>query len=60
MYDNLRTTIGDELFFKALKKYYQTYKFKNATPYDLVGAFEKVGADTNGYFQSFFDGKVII
>ena len=36
------------------------YKFLNATPDDLVGAFEKVGADSNGYFESFFNGKVII
>jgi archaellum component FlaF (FlaF/FlaG flagellin family) len=60
MYDYLRTTIGDERFFTALKKYYKNYKFLNATPDDLVGAFEKVGADSNGFFESFFDGKVII
>ncbi len=60
MYDYLRQTIGDELFFKGLKRYYSDYKFKNATPYDLVGAFEKTGGSANGFFQSFFDGKVII
>lgn len=60
MYDNLRRSIGDEKFFKALKKYYADYKYKNATPDDLVGAFEKTGADTNGYFESFYNGKVII
>ena len=60
MYDYLRKSVGDQTFFKGLKKYYSTYYMKNATPYDLVGAFEKVGADSNGFFQSFFDGKVII
>ena len=60
MYDNLRTTIGDTRFFSGLKRYYQNYKYKNAKPDDLVGAFEKTGADTNGFFQSFFEGKVII
>ena len=60
MYDYLRTTIGDERFFKGLKNYYSQYCFKNAGPYDIVGVFEKTGADTNGYFQSFYDGKVII
>ncbi|MBE5753968.1 MAG: M1 family metallopeptidase [Clostridiales bacterium] len=60
MYDYLRTTIGDKRFFKSLKDYYEKYKFDCATPYDLVGVFEKSGADTNGFFQSFFDGKVII
>ena len=60
MYDSLRNTIGDERFFKALKRYYSQYKFKNVQPDDLVGAFEKVGADTNGFFKSFFDGTAII
>lgn len=60
MYDNLRTTVGDERFFKGLKRYFDEYKFKNTTPDDLVGCFEKIGAGTNGFFESFFDGKVII
>ncbi|MBE7081921.1 MAG: M1 family metallopeptidase [Clostridiales bacterium] len=60
MYDNLRTTIGDGRFFSGLKRYYNNYKYKNAKPDDMVGAFEKIGAGTNGFFQSFFDGKVII
>ncbi len=60
MYDYLRESIGDETFFKSLKKYYSDYSFKNATPDDLVGAFEKCGSSANGFFQSFFDGKVII
>lgn len=60
MYDYLRETVGDSKFFKGLKKYYETYKFKNAVPDDLVGVYEKLGADSNGFFESFFDGKVII
>ena len=60
MYDGIRKTVGDTRFFASLKRYYSGYKFKNASPHDLVGAFEKTGSDTNGYFQSFFDGKVII
>ena len=60
MYDYLRTTIGDKAFFKGLNKYYKDYSFKQATPDDLVGCFEKIGADANGFFNSFFEGKVII
>lgn len=60
MYDTIRQTIGDERFFNSLKRYYNDYKFKNATPDDLMGAFEKTGADTNGIFESFFLGKAII
>lgn len=60
MYEELRKSIGDDTFFKSLKKYYSDFKFKNATPDDLVGAFEKCGADSNGFFESFFNGKVIL
>ncbi len=60
MYDDLRETIGDNKFFQGLKRYYEEFKYKNATPYDLVGIYEKIGADSNGFFQSFFDGKVIL
>ena len=60
MYDTLRTTLGEDRFFKGLKRYYETYKFKNVVPDDLVGVFEKIGADSNGFFQSFFDGTAII
>jgi aminopeptidase N len=60
MYDYLRKTIGEDKFFKGLIRYYDQYKFLNATPYDLVGSFEKVGADVNGFFESFYNGKVII
>lgn len=60
MFDYLRETIGDEAFYKGLKRYYSEYIFKNATPYDLAGVFEKIGADTNGFFDSFYLGKVIL
>ncbi len=60
MYEYLRNSVGDETFFKGLKRYFKEYSFKNATPVDLVGAFEKVGADSNGFFDGFFNGKVII
>ena len=59
MYEYLRRTAGDDRFFKGLKQYYEKYKFKNATPYDIVGVFEKIGADANGYFESFYLGKEI-
>ena len=60
MYEYLRKTAGEERFFKGVKKYYEQYKFKNAEPYDVVGVFEKVGADANGYFDTFYTGKEII
>ncbi len=60
MYDGLRKTVGEEKFFDGLRKYYKDYKFKNATPDDLIASFIKVGADAEGYLNSFFYGKAII
>ena len=60
MYDGLRNTIGEEKFFDGLRRYYKDYKFKNATPDDLIASFIKVGADAEGYLNSFFNGKAII
>ena len=60
MFEYLRQSIGENKFFNGLKKYCSTYAFKNATPDDLIGAFESVGANANGFFEGFFSGKVII
>ena len=60
MFDYLRQSVGDKGFFEALKRYYDNYKFKNATPDDLIASFVKTGKDTESFFYSFFNGKVII
>lgn len=60
MYDGFRASVGDEKFFKALKRYYADYSFKNAEPYDVVGCFEKAGVDAGGYFTAFYEGKEIL
>lgn len=59
MFESLRKTIGDENFFGGLKKYYETYKFRNAAPDDLIGCFEKVsGRELKKFFDSWTEGKV--
>ena len=60
MYDYLRQTVGDTKFFAGLKRFNDENAFKTATPESLVGAFERAGANSNGFFESFFDGTVII
>ena len=60
MYDVLRTTIGDEKFFGGLKRYYADFAFKNAVPSDLVASFTRVGADVEGFFDGFFNGKAVL
>ena len=60
MFDYLRQTTGDDLFFAGLKRFYDENAFKTATPESLIGAFERAGANSNGFFESFLSGKVII
>ena len=60
MLDTLRKSVGDEKFFTALKKYYASNRFKNATPADFVAAFERCGLDVGGFFDSFLSGKGIL
>jgi aminopeptidase N len=60
MFDNLRSGIGDKKFFKAIQSYFETYKYSLAAPENLIGCFEKSGANSNEYFNSWIDGKVLI
>lgn len=60
MYDYLRQTVGDDKFFAGLERFYDENAYSTATPESLVGAFERAEANSNGFFESFFDGKVII
>jgi hypothetical protein len=60
MLDTLRKSIGDKQFFSGWKRYYKENEGKTAIPESLVGAFERVGADANGFFESFLNGKAIL
>lgn len=59
MFESLRTTLGDEKFFAGLKNYYETYKFQNAAPDDMIGCFEKASnRELKSFFSGWLDGKV--
>ncbi len=60
MLDTLRKSVGDDDFFKGLKRYYQDNRFANATAEHLIGAFEKSGLDARGFFESFIYGKAVL
>lgn len=60
MFDTLRKSVGDKKFFAGLKRYYAENAFENATPDSLIGAFERVGLDARGFFESFLQGKAIL
>lgn len=51
----LRGLIGDELFFKAFKKYARDWAFKHPYPYDFFNTFSRVAKqDLAPYFRTWF------
>lgn len=61
LFDSLRENVGEEKFLLVMKKYFENFRYKNATPSDLIGIFEKyLGCDMEGFFESWIDGKVVI
>ncbi len=55
----LRGSLGDSVFFEILKKYYDTYKYKNASTKDFKAICEKLsGKDLTDFFdQWIYKGK---
>lgn len=60
MFDTLRKAVGDDKFFKGLRRYYKENLFLMATPEHLIGSFERVGVDVDGFFDSFLQGKAVL
>lgn len=61
MFDNLREIIGEKKFIKSLQIYFNQNKGKNATPSDLIYAFNKGSGDNlENYFNAWFNGSVVI
>ncbi|MEG8947569.1 M1 family metallopeptidase [Rosettibacter firmus] len=58
----LRREVGDSLFFKILRTYFETYKYKNASTKDFQNICEKVSKRNLSYFfdQWIYKGKEII
>ena len=59
LFDELRTAVGDDAFFKGIKKYFSRNEYKNATLADFIGAMS-VNADVSGFINSFVSGKAIL
>jgi hypothetical protein len=59
LFEAVRSAVGDEKFATALKTYFKDNLFKVASPQSLYAPFAK-GADIEGIFTSFVDGKIII
>ncbi len=60
MLDTLRKAVGDDAFFDGLREYYKHNLYKTARAEDFIAAFERVGLDVDGFFESFLQGKAIL
>lgn len=60
LFDRLRACIGDRKFYGGLKEYAEKYRFREAQPQDMISCFHKTGADAEGIFDSFLNGKCVI
>ncbi len=60
LFDTLRSSIGDDKFTAALKRYFTSFSGKVATSGDITACFEAQGVDLTGFFAGFLDGKILI
>ena len=60
LFDRVRMVAGERKFFSALKKYFDGYCGKTASTADLIGSFERAGANVEGLFDSFTEGRCVI
>ena len=61
MFDSVRTCVGDEKFFTALKSYYKNNKFKIATPAHLIAELEKAGGvGMESFINVWLSGKDVV
>ena len=58
-FDSLRHLVGDTGFFAALSSYYTANMYKNASPEDLLYAFEQTtGKSLEKFFSNWLNGEV--
>ena len=61
MFKALYDSMGEKKFLNALQNYFKTYKFKIASPENLISCFSKAsGSDLTGFFNNWLSGNVNI
>ena len=61
LFNTIEESVGEKKFFKALQYYFKEFKYKNATPADMIYCFNKAtGYDLEDIFNSYILGNVII
>ncbi len=59
MFSSLRSVVGEQNFFTALKNYQTAYRYKNAKTDDIIGVFEKTSNRTLApFFNAWLKGEV--
>jgi aminopeptidase N len=59
MYDSVRKTLGDEVFFECLKNYFNEYKYKNATGNDIKTCFNKYSTkNVSSLLEPWLEGNI--
>lgn len=54
----LKRMVGEEIFYRALRRFYEDYRFKEASWDDIRRTFEQVsGRDLAAYFDQWVNGK---
>lgn len=61
LFHAVRENVGEKKFDKAVKEYFEKYKYKNARPEELVASFIKsTGRNLESFFSSYLEGKDVI
>ena len=60
LFDRLRSSVGEKKFLAGLRGYYDSFRFRMASPEDMIACFSRAGTDTEGFFASFVDGACVI
>ena len=61
MFESLYQLIGEKDFVAGLKNYFENNKYSNATPQNLINAFEQAcKQNLDNFFSSWISGKVVI
>lgn len=60
-FNDLRKTLGDDVFFKGLKEIFKEYKFKNISKEGFIACLDNVsGLDLTEYIENWLSGKIEI
>lgn len=61
LFDSLREVLGTKTFNKCLKAYFKNYRGTNATPQDLISAFQSTSLrNLEPFFNSWINGTVVV